>query len=94
MELVSTLSVVVPFQDVVFEHFVDPLGVEGHVDEHGGSSGERTAAPVDAHAHDDLPFLLLAHQRASVVLLHGINQSQTSVEITQPIQYGVAMHGD
>lgn len=53
---------------VKFEHFVDPLRVEGDVHEERrlrrGALG-----PLDAHADDDLALVLLANQRTAVVFL-------------------------
>lgn len=46
-----------------------PLRIERHIDKDGRSPGEGTASTVDAHAHDDLAFLLLAHQWATVVFI-------------------------
>lgn len=59
---------------VELEHFVNPLGVEGDVDEERrlrrGALG-----PLDAHAYDDLALVLLANQRAAVVFLGGGGES-------------------
>lgn len=69
LTLVSSVSVVVPLKAVVSEDFMYPLRIERHINKDSGSPGEGTASAVDAHAHDDFAFLLLAHQWATVVFI-------------------------
>ena len=54
---------------VIFEDLVDPLGVEGDVDEDAGLVGSRTASAMDADAHNHLALPVLADQRTAVVPL-------------------------
>lgn len=53
---------------VKFEHFVNPLGVEGDVNKERRLRGG-TLCPLDAHADDDFALVLLAHQWPTVVFL-------------------------
>lgn len=53
----------------MLEDLVDPVRVEGHVDEDGGLVGPCTAPAVHAHAHDHLNLPVLAHQGPAVVSL-------------------------
>ena len=48
---------------------MDPLGVEGDVDEDAGLVGSRAAPAVDADAHNHLALSLLADQRTPVIPL-------------------------
>lgn len=53
----------------MFEDLVDPLCVEGHVDEDTRLIGSSTASAVDTDSHYDPDISILAYQRPSVVPL-------------------------
>lgn len=54
---------------VIFEDLVDPLGVEGHIDEDAGLVGPSTASAMNAHSHNHPYLAILAHERAAVIPL-------------------------
>lgn len=54
---------------VIFEDLVDPLCVEGHIDENARLVGASTASAMDAHSHNNPELTILTHKRAAVIPL-------------------------
>ncbi len=54
---------------VIFEDLVDPLRVEGHIDEDARLVGPSTASAMDTHSHNNPDITILAHKRAAIIPL-------------------------
>lgn len=65
----------------MFENFMNPSGIKGHVYEDGGSVVSGASSAVYAHTHNDLTVTLLTYERAAVVLLtHSFISPTTSTQ--------------
>lgn len=53
----------------MFEDLVDPLCVEGHVDEDARLVGPSTASAVDTHSDNNPDVTVLAHKWATIIPL-------------------------
>lgn len=54
---------------VIFEDLVDPLCVEGHIDEDARLVGPSTASAMDTHSHNNPDVTILTHKRATIIPL-------------------------
>lgn len=53
----------------MFEHLVDPLCVEGHIDEDARLVCPSAASAMDAHSNNNPDLTVLTHKRAAVIPL-------------------------
>lgn len=68
---------------VVSEDLVDPLGVEGYVDENGRLIGPSAASTVDTHSHNDPDVAVLTNQRTTVIpLTHAFIPPPSSTDLS------------
>lgn len=67
---------------VVFEDFVDPLCVEGHINEDAGLVGSSAASTGDAHSHNNPDLTILTHERAAIIpLTHSLIPSPACTDL-------------